>query len=68
MTRKTGWCLGAQDCDTETGRGGCPVQTGQNPPCDCTCHDGATAGRGMLADRKISPRDRAREADPAAYA
>lgn len=45
--RRYGWCL-THDCDTATGRGGCPVQVGNQAPCGCSCHEGQTEGRGYV--------------------
>jgi hypothetical protein len=47
MSAITDWCM-TKDCDTPANRGGCPIQTGDNPPCPCPCHHGATEPRGYL--------------------
>lgn len=46
--RRYGWCL-THDCDTATGRGGCPIQVSNLAPCGCSCHEGQTSGRGYMA-------------------
>lgn len=58
MSTKTGWCMTA-DCDTDGARGGCPVQAGKNPPCTCSCHQGASEARGFLEERTRISRARA---------
>lgn len=57
MSTKTGWCMSA-DCDTES-RGGCPIQVGSTPACDCPCHAGATAPRPYLGERLTTSRAKA---------
>lgn len=58
MSNKTGWCM-TDDCDADGVRGGCPVKTGSNPPCDCPCHGGEAEPRGYLEERTRISRARA---------